>query len=75
MKQMLNLPVDCITYLQNQENMSACVTRLIRQEREGGTFEERVKRVLDKIFGYSLPRQLPVVSEDLSNAMKSTFNL
>lgn len=70
MRQTLNLPVDVITHLQNQDNMSAYVARLVRQDKQE-TFEDRVKRIIRQVM--SIPG--PAINEDINNSIKSIFNI
>jgi hypothetical protein len=74
MRQMLNLPVDVITHLQGQDNMSAYVARLVRQDK-AESFEDKVKRIVNRMFAYGTPQQTGAISDDINTSIKSIFNL
>jgi hypothetical protein len=71
LKQMLNLPIDVITHLQNQDNMSAYVARLVRQDKQE-SFEDRVKRIIKQVINY-VPT--PAINDDINNSIKGILNL
>ena len=74
MRQMLNLPTDVIIQLKKQDNMSAYVARLVRQD-NGESFEDKVKRIVNRMFAYGAPQQIGAISEDISSSIKSVLNL
>lgn len=72
MKQMLSLPVDVVIHLQKQDNMSAYVTRLIRQDK-AESFEDRVRRIVSRMLSYTAPA--PAMADDINSSIKSILNL
>lgn len=74
MRQMLNLPPDVVIELKKQGNMSAYVAQLVRQNKPE-SFEDKVKRIVNKMFAYGSPSGSAAVSDDIDTSIKSIFNL
>jgi Trp operon repressor len=72
MRQMLSLPVDVITHMKSQGDMSKYITKLVRQDKSE-SFEDRVKRIVNKMLQYSAPA--PAINEDISSSIKGILNL
>ena len=76
MRQMLNLPVDVITHLKGHDNMSAYVTRLVRQDK-AESFEDKVKRIVEQALAKNgaIAVTKNTLNEEISGSIFSILNI